>query len=72
MFSLLSDKLDDAFRKLRGVSNITESNIKEAMRDIRMALLDADVEYTVAREFIAHVKEQAMGEKVLKSVKPEA
>ncbi|HIX20069.1 MAG TPA: signal recognition particle protein [Candidatus Akkermansia intestinigallinarum] len=70
MFSLLSDKLDDAFRKLRGLSHISESNIKEAMRDIRMALLDADVEYSVAREFIAHVKEQAMGEKVLKTVRP--
>ncbi len=70
MFSLLSDKLDDAFRKLRGMSRITESNIAEAMRDIRMALLDADVEYSVAREFIAHVKEQAMGEAVLRTVKP--
>ena len=70
MFSLLSDKLDDAFRKMRGLSKISESNIKGALRDVRMALLDADVEYSVAREFIAHVKEEAMGEKVLKSVKP--
>lgn len=70
MFSLLSDKLDDAFRKLRGLSKISESNIAEAMRDIRMALLDADVEYSVAREFIAHVKEKAMGAAVLKTVKP--
>ncbi len=70
MFSVLSDKLDDAFRKLRGMSRITESNIAEAMRDIRMALLDADVEYSVAREFIAHVKEQAMGESVIRTVKP--
>lgn len=70
MFSLLSDKLDDAFRKLRGLGKISESNIAEAMRDIRMALLDADVEYGVAREFIAHVKEQAMGVAVLKTVKP--
>lgn len=70
MFSLLSDKLDDTFRKLRGLSKISESNIAEAMRDIRMALLDADVEYNVAREFIAHVKEKAMGVAVLKTVKP--
>jgi len=70
MFSLLSDKLDDAFRKLRGLGKISESNIAEAMRDIRMALLDADVEYSVAREFIAHVKEKAMGVAVLKTVKP--
>ena len=60
MFSLLSDKLDDTFRKLRGLNKISESNIADAMREIRMALLDADVEYSVAREFIAHVKEQAM------------
>lgn len=70
MFSLLSDKLDDTFRKLRGLGKISESNIAEALRDIRMALLDADVEYSVAREFIAHVKEQAMGVTVLKTVKP--
>ncbi len=70
MFSLLSDKLDDAFRKIRGLSKISESNIADAMRDIRMALLDADVEYSVAREFIAHVKERAMGEAVIKAVKP--
>ncbi len=70
MFSLLSDKLDDTFRKLRGLSKISESNIADAMREIRMALLGADVEYSVAREFIAHVKEQAMGVAVLKTVKP--
>ena len=70
MFSLLSDKLDDTFRKLRGLNKISESNIADAMREIRMALLDADVEYSVAREFIAHVKEQAMGVAVLKTVKP--
>lgn len=70
MFSLLSDKLDDTFRRLRGLSKISESNIAEAMRDIRMALLDADVEYGVAREFIAHVKEKAMGVAVIKTVKP--
>lgn len=70
MFSLLSDKLDDTFRKLRGLGKISESNIAEAMRDIRMALLDADVEYGVAREFISHVKEKAMGVAVMKTVKP--
>lgn len=70
MFSLLSDKLDDAFRRLRGLSKISESNIVDALKDIRMALLEADVDYTVAREFIAHVKEQAIGEAVLKNVRP--
>ncbi len=70
MFSLLSDKLDDTFRKLRGLGKISESNIADAMRDVRMALLDADVEYSVAREFISHVKEKAMGVAVIKTVKP--
>lgn len=70
MFSLLSDKLDDTFRKLRGLGKISESNIRDALREIRMALLDADVEYGVARQFITLVKEEAMGEKVLRNVKP--
>lgn len=70
MFPLLSDKLDEAFRRLRGLSKISESNIADALKDIRLALLEADVDYTVAREFIAHVKEKAMGEAVLKTVRP--
>ena len=70
MFSLLSDKLDEAFRKLRGLSKISESNIADALKDIRLALLEADVDYMVAREFIAHVKEKATGEAVLKTVRP--
>lgn len=70
MFSLLSDKLDDAFRKIRGLGKISEKNIADALRDIRLALLEADVEYTVARDFIARVKDKAMGQEVLKSIKP--
>ncbi len=70
MFSLLSDKLDDAFRKIRGLGKISENNITDALRDIRLALLEADVEYSVARDFIARVKDKAMGQDVLKSVKP--
>ncbi len=70
MFSLLSDKLDEAFRRLRGQSKISESNISDALKDIRMALLEADVDYRVARDFINLVKERAIGEKVLKTVKP--
>ena len=70
MFSLLSDKLDNAFRRLRGLSKISESNIADALRDIRLALLEADVEYTVARNFVNLVKERAIGEDVLKNVKP--
>ncbi len=70
MFSLLSDKLDEAFRRLRGQSKISEGNIADALKDIRLALLEADVDYRVARDFINIVKERAIGEKVLKTVKP--
>lgn len=70
MFSLLADKLDTAFRNIRGVGKISEKNITDALKDIRLALLEADVEYSVAREFIGRVKEKAMGETVLKSIKP--
>lgn len=70
MFSLLSDKLDDTFRKLRGLGKISEKNIADALRDIRLALLEADVEFSVARGFIERVKEKAMGQEVLRSIKP--
>ena len=70
MFSNLADSLDKTFRNLRGVGKISESNITDALRDIRLALLEADVEFSVAKEFVAHVKEQAMGAEVLKSIKP--
>ncbi len=70
MFSLLADKLDQTFRNLRGVGKISEKNIADAMRDIRLALLEADVEFSVAKDFIARVKERAMGQEVMKSIKP--
>ncbi len=56
MFSLLADKLDNTFRRLRGLGKISEKNIADALRDIRLALLEADVEFGVAREFIGRVK----------------
>jgi signal recognition particle subunit SRP54 len=70
MFSNLADSLDKTFRNLRGVGKISESNITDALRDIRLALLEADVEFGIAKEFIAHVKDKAMGADVLKSIKP--
>ncbi|MCP5545181.1 MAG: signal recognition particle protein [Akkermansiaceae bacterium] len=70
MFSSLADSLDKTFRDLRGVGKITESNITDALRAIRIALLEADVEFGVAKDFIGKVKEKAMGEDVLKSIKP--
>ncbi|MDB5694448.1 MAG: signal recognition particle protein, partial [Alphaproteobacteria bacterium] len=70
MFSLLSDKLQDIFKDLRGHGKISESNITDALRAVRMALLEADVDFNVAKGFIARVKDKALGEEVLKSVSP--
>ncbi len=70
MFSLLSDKLQDIFKDLRGHGKISETNVTDAMRAVRMALLEADVDFNVAKGFIARVKEKALGEEVLKSVTP--
>ena len=70
MFSQLSGSLDATFKKLRGQGKITEKNITDALREVRIALLEADVEFGVVKTFIASVKEKALGEKVLKSIKP--
>ena len=70
MFSALTERLEDAFKKLRGLGRISESNIADAMRDIRLALLDADVEVNVTKDLLEAVKTAAMGEEVLRSVQP--
>lgn len=70
MFSQLSDKLQDVFKDLRGQGKISDTNITDAMRTVRMALLEADVHFQVAKDFIARVKEKALGEEVLRSVTP--
>jgi signal recognition particle subunit SRP54 len=70
MFQSLADSLDKTFRNLRGVGKISESNISDALREIRLALLEADVEFSVARDFINRIKEKAQGVDVLKSIKP--
>jgi signal recognition particle subunit SRP54 len=70
MFSLLTDKLEDTFRKLRGLGKISESNIADALREIRLALLEADVDFKVAKDLIEAVKVRAMGEEVVKNVSP--
>ena len=70
MFDSLSDKLHAVFKKLRGESRLSESNIAEAMREIRLALLEADVNIDVAAEFIEKVKHDCLGQEVLKSVTP--
>ncbi|HVE17287.1 MAG TPA: signal recognition particle protein, partial [Chthoniobacterales bacterium] len=70
MFSRLSDKLQDVFKDLRGHGRITESNVTDAMREVRLALLDADVHFQVAKDFIARVKEKSLGEDVMRSITP--
>jgi signal recognition particle subunit SRP54 len=70
VFSLLADKLQDIFKDLRGHGKISETNVADAMRAVRLALLEADVHFQVAKDFIARVKEKALGEAVLRSVTP--
>src|SRR5438094_3430670 len=70
MFSRLGDKLQDIFKELRGHGTISEANIDAALRQVRLALLEADVDFQVAKKFIARVKEKALGEDVLRSVTP--
>lgn len=70
MFSRLSDKLQDVFKDLRGHGRISEANVNDALREVRLALLEADVHFKVAKDFIARVKEKSLGEEVLRSVTP--
>ena len=70
MFDSLSERLGQTVRNLRGVGRLTDDNIKDTMREVRMALLEADVALPVVREFIEQVKEKALGENVLKSLTP--
>lgn len=70
MFDTLSSKLQEAFKNLRGLGKISESNVADSLREVRMALLDADVNFKVAKEFIDRVKDQAVGQKVIQSIQP--
>lgn len=70
MFENLSDRLERSFQILRGQGKITEINVAETLKDVRRALLDADVNYKIAKQFTEDVKEKAMGADVLKAVKP--
>jgi len=71
MFEYMGDRLSKAIKNIRGMGTITEENISEAMREIRLALLEADVNYQVVKEFVASVKEKALGLDVSKSLKPD-
>ena len=69
-FEGLSDKLSNVFKKLKSHGKLTESDVKEAMREVRLALLEADVSYKVVKDFVAKVSERAVGEEVLTSLTP--
>ncbi len=70
MFESLGDRLQNVIHKVKGYGTITDDNIKDIMRDVRLALLEADVNYQVVKEFTSIVKEKALGEEVQKSIKP--
>ena len=70
MFDSLSGKLQNAFRNLRGLGKISEANVADSLREVRMALLEADVNFKVARDFIERVKTKAVGTEVIQSVQP--
>jgi signal recognition particle subunit SRP54 len=71
MFDTLSDRLESVFKKLKGQGRITERNIEEALREVRLALLEADVSIRVVRDFVEHVKKKSLGQEVLRSLTPE-
>src|SRR5712692_7894761 len=70
MFDTLSGKLQSAFRNLRGLGKISEANITESLREVRLALLDADVNFKVVRDFIERVKAKSLGQEVIQSIQP--
>lgn len=70
MFESLSNKLQNAFRNLRGLGKISENNVTDALRDVRLALLEADVNFKVARDFIERVKTKSLGAEVIQNVQP--
>ena len=69
-FEGLSEKLSAAFKRLRGKGRLTEADVREAMREVRLALLEADVSFKVVKEFVASVTERAVGSDVLESLTP--
>ena len=70
MFEDLSGKLESIFKTLKGQHRISEDNIKASLREVRVALLEADVNYNVVKDFISRVRDRAMGEKVYEKITP--
>ena len=71
MFESLSSRFEEVYKKIRGQARLTESNVADITRDIRRTLLDADVNYKVAKKFVDDVQEKALGADVLRSINPE-
>src|SRR2546427_485683 len=70
MFDSLTGKLQNVFKNLRGLGKISETNVSDSLREVRLALLDADVNFKVARDFIERVKTKSVGEEVVQSIQP--
>ena len=70
MFDTLSSKLQNAFKNLRGLGKISESNVSDSLREVRLALLDADVNFKVVRDFIERVRAKSLGQEVIQSIQP--
>src|SRR5438876_4839860 len=70
MFDTLSSKLQSAFKNLRGLGKISEANVTDSLREVRLALLDADVNFKVVRDFIERVKAKSLGQEVIQSIQP--
>src|SRR5258708_34790998 len=70
MVDTLSGKLQNAFKNLRGLGKISEANIADSLREVRLALLEADVNFKVARDFIERVKTKSLGQEVIQSIHP--
>ena len=70
MFDSLTDRLSQAFKKIRGQARLDETNIQEGLREVRLALLEADVNFKVVKDFVDRVRERSLGQDVLKSLTP--
>ena len=70
MFQGLSEKLQETFKRLKGKGRLKEADVNEAMREVRVALLEADVNFKVVKDFVAKVKERSIGQEVLESLSP--
>ncbi|MGX8717468.1 MAG: signal recognition particle receptor subunit alpha, partial [bacterium] len=70
MFDALTDKLQQIFKNLRGMGKISDSNVADSLREVRLALLEADVNFKVVGQFIEDVRTKAIGQEVIRSIQP--